>query len=67
MVGSDDGTDEGIPDGSYDGSDDGTIEGNMLGVLLASKEGPLDGYNGHASSLYISPYSPVAPLNPSIT
>ena len=39
----------------------------MIGVLPVSTEGILDGYNGHANLLYISPFSAVAPFNPRIT
>ena len=59
LVGTNEGTSDGLSLGEIVGSNDGTIEGIIVGGLL--------GYNGHANSLYISPSSPVAPFNASLT
>ena len=59
LVGTNEGTSDGLLLGEIVGSNDGTIEGIIVGGLL--------GYNGHANSLYISPSSPVAPFNASLT
>ena len=67
LVGTNEGTSDGLSLGEIVGSNDGTIEGIIVGGLLVSMEGLFDGYNGHANSLYISPSSPVAPFNASLT